>query len=72
MRFWLTFLALVALILSGCAPISSTDPSDEDISYPDMGPASELTSDVWLNTDKILRLSDLRGKVILIDMWTFG
>ena len=72
MRFWLIFLTFVALTLSGCAPISSNDPSDEDISYPDMGLASELTSDVWLNTDKILRLSDLHGKVVLIDMWTFG
>jgi hypothetical protein len=36
------------------------------------GPAPELTNEVWLNTDAPLRLSGLRGKVVLIDFWTFG
>lgn len=38
---------------------------------PDLGAAPELTNTVWLNTDRSLRLADLRGKVVLIDMWTF-
>jgi len=38
----------------------------------DLGPAPEFVNDVWLNTDKPLRLSDLRGKVVAVDMWTFG
>lgn len=41
-------------------------------SYPDLGPAPELSSDTWLNVDSPLRLADLRGKVVAIDMWTFG
>jgi hypothetical protein len=36
------------------------------------GPAPELTNETWLNTDTPLRLADLRGKVVLVDMWTFG
>ena len=38
---------------------------------PDLGVAPELTNEVWLNTDRPLRLADLRGKVVLLDMWTF-
>jgi len=41
-------------------------------SLPDLGPAPELTNDTWLNVDSPLRLADLSGKVVLIDMWTFG
>lgn len=57
------------LVLTGCSVIaSSTTPS----SLSDLGPAPELTSDTWLNVDAPLRLADLRGKVVLLDMWTFG
>ena len=38
---------------------------------PDYGPAPELENSVWLNVDHPLRLQDLRGKVVLLDMWTF-
>ena len=38
----------------------------------DLGPAPELTNDVWLNVDQPLRLADLRGKVVLLEMWTYG
>lgn len=39
--------------------------------YPDQGPAPELENEVWLNVDAPLRLADLRGKVVALDMWTF-
>jgi thiol-disulfide isomerase/thioredoxin len=39
---------------------------------PDLGEAPELANTIWLNTDRPLRLAELRGKVVLIDMWTFG
>jgi thiol-disulfide isomerase/thioredoxin len=41
-------------------------------SLPDLGPAPEFTNEIWLNVDAPLRLADLRGKVVAIDMWTFG
>jgi hypothetical protein len=39
---------------------------------PDLGDAPELTNQVWLNVENPLRLSDLRGRVVLLEMWTFG
>jgi thiol-disulfide isomerase/thioredoxin len=41
---------------------------------PDYGLAPEVTNTVWLNTEgeKRLTLTDLRGKVVLLNFWTFG
>ncbi len=39
---------------------------------PDLGPAPEIANTVWINSDRPLRLAELEGKVVLIDMWTFG
>ena len=41
-------------------------------SLPDLGIAPELTNDTWLNVDAPLRLANLRGKVVIVEMWTFG
>jgi hypothetical protein len=42
------------------------------VDLPDLGPAPELENQAWLNSDQPLRLADLGGKVVLLDMWTFG
>jgi hypothetical protein len=39
---------------------------------PNYGPAPELVNQTWLNTDQPLKLVNLRGQVVLLDMWTFG
>ena len=68
---------LLAFILVGCAPGQGNaqaldDPMPTSASLPDLGPAPELTNESWLNVDAPLRLADLRGKVVLVEMWTFG
>jgi thiol-disulfide isomerase/thioredoxin len=70
-------IGLIALLLFGCASRSTTpEQSDSDMqkfaSLPDLGPAPELTNDIWLNVESPLRLADLRGKVVIVEMWTFG
>ncbi len=44
----------------------------EQVAFANLGPAPELQNEIWLNTDQPFRLADLRGSVVLIDMWTFG
>lgn len=77
---------LLAIILFGCSaqpgisspkvdvqpPTEEPTPMPKIASLPDLGPAPELTNDIWLNVDTPLRLENLRGKVVIIDMWTFG
>jgi len=83
MKRFLTF-ALLLLGLSACGTVATSEPESEmtdpmpsatlpvHASLRDLGPAPELTNEVWLNVDAPLRLADLRGKVVAIDMWTFG
>ena len=39
---------------------------------PDLGLAPELTNETWLNVDAPLQMAELRGKVVIVEMWTFG
>ncbi len=74
---WIRWL-LVIFLLAGCSPTSGREQQAVPVdsvgtgALKDLGDAPELANKVWLNTDQALRLEDLRGKVVLIDMWTFG
>jgi hypothetical protein len=67
---WL--LLFFTVLFTACT--SSTKPTSQsgEVSYPDLGLAPELAGEVWINRDTPLRLANLRGKVVLLDMWTFG
>jgi hypothetical protein len=39
---------------------------------PDFGLAPEINNEVWLNTETALPLASLKGKVVLVEFWTFG
>ncbi len=49
-----------------------TPTSMSALSLPDLGPAPDITNEVWLNTDRPLNLAALHGKVVLVEFWTFG
>jgi thiol-disulfide isomerase/thioredoxin len=70
----LLLLALLAAFLAGCMntmDLPAPTPESNQVDLRDLGAAPELTNSVWLNTPEPLRLADLRGKVILLEMWTF-
>jgi thiol-disulfide isomerase/thioredoxin len=71
------FIVLVCLILSSACTADESRGSDfpvdpTPVALPDLGPAPELQNETWLNSDHPLRLADLRGRVVLLEMWTFG
>lgn len=75
---WLVSLGALAA-LAGCAgaggsqPVASSNSSIQPVVPTDnLGPAPEILNEVWLNTDSPVRLADQRGKVVLIEFWTFG
>jgi hypothetical protein len=69
MKLW--SLLLFSYVFAACAPLRIADPK-MPTPYPDLGPAPSLAGDTWLNTTQPLRPDDLYGKVVLLDMWTFG
>jgi hypothetical protein len=75
MRYILVLMMFVTLGLTGCRPKelkANTRKPTAAAPYPNLGPAPELTNQTWLNTTAPVRLANQRGKVVLIDMWTFG
>ena len=61
MRTWVAVAALIALLLTGLAtaeiPVGRTAP--------------EFAAGAWINSEP-LTLQQLRGRVVLIDFWTYG
>jgi len=85
-RYWCAiFFILLSACAVGDSPPTPEDPDPSPSQPPSVfetptpqatlinyGKAPELKNEVWLNTDRPLRLTDLRGKVVLLEMWTFG
>lgn len=62
-RITLTRGLLLAACLAGISPAGNA----EILS----GPAPEIISDTWLNSTP-KKMSELQGKVVLVEFWTFG
>ncbi|MEJ2748297.1 MAG: hypothetical protein P8183_10380 [Anaerolineae bacterium] len=50
----------------------TVEPERPSPTLPDLGQAPEIRNEVWINTDRPVTLADSRGKVVLLEFWTFG
>ncbi len=57
-----------ALVVAGCVAVGAAA-SRPRPAVSDGVPAPELGNTSWLNTDRALRLSELRGRVVLLNFW---
>ena len=72
MRLTFSLIFVSFFLLSACRPLKKTVEYSSNVDLPDLGIAPELTNTIWINTPNPLRLADLQGKVVIIEMWTFG
>ncbi len=75
MRRQVTLLvAAVAVVMTACTP--SSDPVETTTTLPSVAgtiDAPEFPQGMdWLNTAAPIAMSDLKGKVVLLDFWTYG
>lgn len=71
-----SLLGILSVVLFGSASAIAA-PGGGNPTYvsdlPNLGEAPELHDGQWLNTDEeAIYLEDLRGSVVLLEMWTFG
>lgn len=72
MRLLYFLILLATMLMTGCSSLQASSSEPIIAPLPDLGVAPELTNEIWLNTANPLRLAELRGRVVLIEMWTFG
>ena len=53
-------------------PLPTATATSRAAHLPILGTAPNITNETWLNTDVPLSLEGLRGKVVLVEFWTFG
>jgi thiol-disulfide isomerase/thioredoxin len=77
--YWV--MTILALLAGACRPAASganNQPPPAEATavvkadLQDYGAAPELNNTVWLNTPAPLKLAELRGQVVLLNMWTFA
>lgn len=70
MRFFWQWCVLCLLILGG---VSLVGAQDEQAAYEGQRAAPDFPADIeWVNTNRPLSIEALRGKIIVLDFWTYG
>ena len=77
LRWKSALIVVLALATAACSPAGDAslpttslergDPAAEDIAAPEFPAGLD-----WLNTDRPISMDQLRGKVVLLDFWTYG
>jgi len=72
MKYWV--IVGLVFVLSACSTGRAAElvSNAQSAALPDLGAAPELTNKIWLNSAQPLRIADLQGRVVLLEMWTFG
>ena len=60
----------VQVLASGT--VAPPTPKPIAVDLPDMGEAPEILNETWINSDVPVTLESVRGKVVLLEFWTFG
>ena len=69
MKWFLMCGCVAPLLISSSQARAADDPSPQDharVRAPDFTGAES-----WLNTDKPISIKDLRGRVVILDFWTY-
>lgn len=65
-------ILLFGLFTAACSVLPEGSIPGSNLHFVNLGQAPELTNTTWINTEQSLRLADLRGQIVLPDMWAFG
>ncbi|MCB1246512.1 MAG: redoxin domain-containing protein, partial [Acidimicrobiia bacterium] len=73
MRIRIVLVIAAAMVAAGCTPTPSPDTTTSVPSLAGTVDAPEFPVGLdWINTAEPLTLNDLRGKVVVLDFWTYG
>src|SRR5690349_20954710 len=72
MRSIWSVLAVIAVVAAGGSSRFFANAKDVSVDDQDKVRAPDFTgADGWINTDKPISIKDLKGRVVLLDFWTY-